>query len=377
MIQQILASKYWKTRYLKLARQRDQMANFKLVRLLSILLFLIVINSLAMVYFEDMQLGDALWLSITTATTVGYGDLSAASWQGRIITAVCMYIFAISLLAQLAAEFFEYRIQIRDNKKTGNWVWENMKNHLVIINTPDQNTDVYMERLIGQVRLTPGIGDLPIQILTRKYPDGLPKIISKHRVVHYNGVSEDDESLQAVNIKEAKIIVVLAKNSSSPLSDSLTFDVLSRIAEIGTNALIAVECAIDSNRNRLKRSGASILIRPIRAYPELLVRSISEPGTEAVMENLFTHDGDHMHRVNSPFKELKWRDIVLSCVENDFGLPLAYIDETGVYSNPAPDQRCSGHAIISLVREDQYIDESLFSQSLAALTSSNATDRID
>ncbi|MFT5690789.1 MAG: voltage-gated potassium channel [Oceanicoccus sp.] len=367
MIQHILARKYWKTRYLKLARQRDHMANFKLGRLLFILLSVIVIHSLAMVYFENMSLEDALWLSITTATTVGYGDLSAASWQGRIITTVCMYIFAISLLAQLAAEFFEYRIQIRDNKKTGNWVWENMKNHLVIINTPDQNTDVYMDRLIGQVRLTPGIGDLPIQILTRKYPDGLPNIISKHRVVHYNGVAEDNESLKAVNIDEAKIIVVLAKNSGSPLSDSLTFDVLSRIGEIGTNALIAVECAIDSNRSRLKKAGASVLIRPIRAYPELLVRSISEPGTEAVMENLFTHDGDHMHRVNFPFKALKWRDIVLLCVENDFGLPLAYIDETGVYSNPPPDQRCSGNAIISLVREDQNIEETSVAQSLSAL----------
>lgn len=368
MIQQILASKYWKKRFLKLSRQRDQMANSKLGRLLFILLSLIVIHSIAMVYFEDMPLDDALWLSITTATTVGYGDVSAASWQGRIMTTVCMYIFAISLLAQIAAEFFEYRIQIRDNRKSGNWVWENMKNHLVIINTPDQNTDIYMDRLIGQIRLTPEIGDLPIQILTRKYPDGLPNIISKHRVVHYNGVAEDNESLRAVNIDEAKIIVVLAKNSASPLSDSLTFDVLSRIEEIGTNALIAVECAIDSNRNRLKKAGASILIRPIRAYPELLVRSISEPGTEAVMENLFTHDGDHMHRVSFPFKELKWRDIVLSCVENDFGLPLAYIDKAGVYSNPHPDHLCSGHAIISLVREDQHIDESSVAQSLVALT---------
>ncbi len=367
MIQNIFARKFWKRRHLRFSPQKNQLASHKLGRLLSILIFLIVIHSLAMVYFENMTLDDALWLSITTATTVGYGDLSASSWQGRITTIICMYIFAIALLAQLAAEFFEYRIQIRENKKTGNWVWKNMKNHLVVINTPDQNTDTYMDRFIGQVRLTPDIGNLPIQILTRKYPDGLPKVISKHQVVHYNGVAEDDESLKAVNIEDAKIIVILAKNSGSPLSDSLTFDVLSRIMEIGTHALIAAECAIDSNRSRLKKAGASILIRPIRAYPELLVRSISEPGTEAVMENLFTHDGDHMHRINFPFQQLKWRDIVLLCVGNDFGLPLAFINEQGVCSNPPPDQLCSGHAIISLVREDQDILESSVAQSLMDL----------
>ena len=37
-----------------------------------------------MVLFEDLSFPDAVWLSITTITTVGYGDFSAATFMGRV-----------------------------------------------------------------------------------------------------------------------------------------------------------------------------------------------------------------------------------------------------------------------------------------------------
>ena len=365
MIQPFIIFRYWKQRhYLKFTKQHHQRVGFKLGRLLLLLLAAIFIHSLAMVYFEKLAWGDAFWLSITTATTVGYGDLSAVSWQGRLFTIVCMYLFAIALLAQLAAEFFEYRVQTREDKQKGNWMWDDMKNHLLIINTPDKNTDTYLGRLIGQIRATPELEELPVQILTRKYPNGLPHAISQHGVVHYNGAAEDNQNLTAVNISTAKYIVILAKDAGDTTSDSLSFDVLNRIQELGTQAIIASECSIDSNRERLKKAGATIVIRPIRAYPELLVRSLVAPGTETVMENLFTHEESHMLRIDTSFSNLKWKEIVFSFINNDFGMPMAYIDDAGVHSNPAPDKSCSGIGIISLIREDQEISTDRVTQCL-------------
>ena len=237
---------------------------------------------------------------------------------------------------------------------------------LLIINTPDEDTDTYLDRLVGQIRVTPEFEELPIQILRRKYADGLPNAISQHGVVHYNGVAEDNANLAAVNVVSAKYIVILAKNAGDPMSDSLSFDVLSRLQELGTHATIAAECSIDSNRERLKKAGATIVIRPIRAYPELLVRSLVAPGTEAVMENLFTHEESHMLRIDVSFSSLKWKDIVISFVNNDFGMPMAYVDETGVHSNPEPNKSFSGTGIISLVREEQEISIDQVTQCLTA-----------
>ena len=336
--------------HLKYTANFEQATIYKLGRLFSLLIALILIHSVAMVYFESLDWPDALWLSVTTVTTVGYGDISATSWQGRLFTGICLYVLAISLLAQLAAEFFEYRLKKRDDKLRGNWIWSDMNKHLLIINTPAENSDAYLERLIGQMRATPRFAQLPVQILTRNYPAGLPRELSPHSVVHYNGGAENTQSLAAVNVKTAAYIVILARDGSDPLSDSLSFDILSRIQEIDSTATILVECIVDENRQRLKKAGATVVIRPIRAYPELLVRALATPGTEVVLENLFTHDESNLHRIDLDFSNLLWKDIVTVFMNNDVGIPLAYIDTEGVHSNPAALHRCSGSGIISMTR---------------------------
>lgn len=369
MMNHIVGGRYTKRRYLKYAKPHDYNAGAKLLRLLTILLGLLLVHALGMMYFENLSLGDALWLSITTVTTVGYGDLSAATWQGRLITTIAIYIIAISILAQLAAEFFEYRLQVRDDKVKGNWAWSDMKDHILIINTPDEDTNTYLTRLIDQIRCTPEFKDMPIQILSHKFPDGLPVEMAQNGVVHYNGVAEDSDNLANVNVHSAKYIVILAKNSGDPISDSLTFDVLSRIKEIGTKALVAAECSVDVNRSRLMKAGASIIIRPIRAYPELLVRSLSDPGTEKVLEDLFTHDDDHMVRLDVQFDDLVWRDILIRFIYNDYGLPMGFIDGGGVHANPNPDTVCSGTGLITLVREDQRASSDEIERELKAIKS--------
>ena len=365
MIGNLMVRHYLKKRkHLKYSRHRDGRAFYKLGKLFLILISLVAVHTVAMVWFENLSGGDALWLSLTTVTTVGYGDVSAVTWQGRLSTVVCMYTFAISILAQLAAEFVEYRIQVREDKKHGNWVWKKMKNHLLIINTPDENTEQYLGRFLSQIRKTPGFQDVPIQILTRKYSEGLPLSLTKHGACHFNGSSADTESLQAVNIQSAKYVVILANDFSSVLSDSLTFDVLSRIQEMNIEGLLAAECVYDTNRARLRKVGADVVIRPVRAYPELLVRAIDAPGTEAVLENLFIHEDDHMVKVDVSLAAISWKDIVLSCVKEDAGIPLAYVHEGGIESNPDPDHKCTGSSLILLSRDNQVIDGNFVAQCL-------------
>ena len=44
----------------------------------------LVLNTLAMMEFEGLNLGDAVWLTLVTITTVGYGDIAPATIPGRL-----------------------------------------------------------------------------------------------------------------------------------------------------------------------------------------------------------------------------------------------------------------------------------------------------
>lgn len=54
--------------------------------------------------------GDALWWSITTVTTVGYGDYSPVTTQGRVIAA-CLMIGGISLIGVVTATIASWIVE--------------------------------------------------------------------------------------------------------------------------------------------------------------------------------------------------------------------------------------------------------------------------
>lgn len=68
---------------------------------------LIVCSSIAMSILEGKSFADALWWSIVTTTTVGYGDISPTTPAGRIIAIVLM-IFGIGLISMLTGTITTY-----------------------------------------------------------------------------------------------------------------------------------------------------------------------------------------------------------------------------------------------------------------------------
>jgi voltage-gated potassium channel len=68
----------------------------------------ILFGSMAVSHFEGMSFGDAIWWAFVTATTVGYGDISPTTTEGRFVAAFLMLtgIGFIGLLTGTVATFF-------------------------------------------------------------------------------------------------------------------------------------------------------------------------------------------------------------------------------------------------------------------------------
>jgi voltage-gated potassium channel len=321
----------------------------------SLLIGLFLLHSLAMMGFEAMNPGDALWLTLTTATTVGYGDVSAASLGGRVATVVLLYFGGIFILAKTAGDYFDYRANVRIRKKCGDWKW-NMNGHTLIISTPREDGERFFLRVIEQLRASEAHRDNMVQLLTRSFPDGLPESLScMSGVAHRNGDPSDPRELRAADADKARAIVILAREETNPDSDSRTFDILHRLKEVGVDeALVLAECVDDRNRERFRAAGADIVIRPVRAYPEMLVRGLVAPGAEQIIENMFTASSDEYVRYDLTIDGIPWHKVACRLMQDDLGTAVGYIDADTeqLETNPRAHASIRATALFVIANED-------------------------
>jgi len=322
----------------------------RMKRLFLILACLLCFQVLVIWSVEELTLFESVWITMTTVSTVGYGDFAPETTIGRISTIAIMFLGAITLLTLIVSDFIEYRFYRRERILTGRWRYK-MNEHIVIINTPQNGGERYFMRFASQVRSVPGYESIPIMLLTRQFPNGLPTELSDVGIVHFHGSGFDPDALKAVHAGSARHIIVLAADECDTYSDSLTFDIAHRLSERNLGRLTTVESVSDENRARFKALGVRTILRPVRTYPEIMVRSVVAPGSEKVLEDMFNYEHDHPHRYDLKLDDLNWADIVSALVRHGIGTALAYIDEDGeVICHPPTNKEIEGKGLIVLVK---------------------------
>ncbi|MCF6250350.1 MAG: NAD-binding protein [Methylococcaceae bacterium] len=339
-----------------------------LIRSALLLLIIIVGHVYLMTLFEAFNWQDALWLTLTTLSTTGYGDISATTAAGKISTVLLLYLGGIFILAKAAGDYFEYRANIRIKKMHGYWEWH-MLDHMLVINTPSQQGEQFFLRLIKHLQHS-DLQSCTVQILTTQFPNGLPNRLSKMSgLVHYTGSGTNPDDLVAVNAQQAKYIVILAKQEDNRDSDSRTFDILHRLQELKLrpDTLILAESVDDANRQRFRLAGANVIIRPMRAYPEMLIRGLVAPGSEQIIENLFSSFGDLYLRFEVNINGILWKDIVCQLIQQDFGTAVAYLHaDTGLCdTNPHANTRITTNSLFVIANDDNPPTTQSIQQALA------------
>ena len=228
-----------------------------------------------------------------------------------------------------------------------------MNNHIVVVNSPKYNRDTYFRRFVEQIRQNKMHRKPPIVLLNTDYPEGLPSMLMGLGIHLVQGHGNHEDDFKRANLAGASNILILAKDEYMDDSDSLCFDLCYRMKEHGLAYRVIVECVEDENRGRMKRLGVKSVIRPIRSYPEILVRAMESPGSELIIEDMFTHDKDHFLRFPLWLEGDAWRDVVAAMMSANIGTPMACISKDGAVNiNPAGEERVFGQSIIILVKTD-------------------------
>ncbi len=349
-------------RRLAMARLSDLARARRNLRALGLYLMAIaVLHILAMMAFEGMGLGEAAWLTATTATTVGYGDAAAGTTAGRWSTFILIYLGGIFALGKGAGDYFDYRANRRVLKERGQWRW-NLQDHVLFINAPSAGAEAYFETLLHQFRTTDWGAERGVLILAPAWPMGLPTGLAALGLVHVDGRAETTGRLDAADARTAAAVVILAGDEKDPISDGVGFDIIHRLIEMGIEAPIIAECVDDRNRERLRRAGATTVIRPMRGYPEMMVRALVAPGSESIIENLFTRHGDECLRYETPVAGLGWGRLATALLLDGAGTAIGYMRarDGAIVTNPRPEDQVNASALYVIVKaEHEPSDETM------------------
>jgi voltage-gated potassium channel len=292
-----------------------------------LLIVLAFIHSVLFYTFENgVSYFDSVWVTLITFSTVGYGDISAATVSGKLTTMIFGTLSGIYILATTLEAFVASREEKRDLQRKGKWLWE-LEDHILIMNLPEYYNTEHISNLIKEIRKMPTLKEKKIQLVSNKF-NGEPltkELLNLNDVVHYDGIPSKTYVLDAVNIKKASHVLILSLlEDNNP--DGYTFDIINRIREKNETIPIIAQCESSKDVQRLKNAGANVVLKPLRAYPEAIALTMEREFSGSFIEDFISSDGNELTYYPIKEKQYDWNETIKKCIIYEFGLPIAYKD---------------------------------------------------
>nr|WP_205170342.1 potassium channel family protein [Bacillus pakistanensis] len=279
------------TIFLRLLKKVSKM-DFSVILLFSI--FIIVIGTFGIHYFEPNTFPtvfESFWWTMTTLTTVGYGDYSPITVPGRLL-GIFLFIFGIGIIGLLISNVVDSLTTYNQLKREGKVVFKG-KNHIIYIGWSQKT-----ERAIQEV-----FAHLPE--MTVVLIDSLKENPFNHDQIHYiQGDASDEEVLLKANILEAKRVAIFADEAitQSILADGKTLLIASAVESLShqhnKDIHTIVEICEDKNIPKFHHIHVDDFILSNDSISMLMAKSTLHPGTTSIFRQLLSKRfGNNIHEL--------------------------------------------------------------------------------
>ena len=257
---------------------------------LLVLVFLaadLLLGALVVYYFENAAIADpaseisyqdCVWLALTTATTVGYGDKYATTMGGRLASILFFYVGGVGVAAYLLGRVVEIGLDFRIKKRKG-FVTVNLEDHIVICNYPSTRM---VEQMIHELGADPRSKERSVVIVT----DAVEELGGDHADVHFvHGNPMDEEPLTRAGVAEAWMAIVLAPDLDVPHADALVSADVAMVKGLNPNCICVAQCADRARETLLRTCGADRLVFAGNLASNLIVQEAIDCGVSGLIES--------------------------------------------------------------------------------------------
>ena len=313
-------------------------------RLLFITVILIAVSSISISWIEPrLSLTDALWWSIVTLATVGYGDISPTTLGGRLV-AIADMIVGIGVLASFSATLASILVNQKIRKDLGMSSYK-FEDHVIIC---EWN---YRARvIIKELRLDPQTQEMPIVLIAnieRKPSDDENLFFVQGQVC--------DETLHRANLRKAKTVIILGDDSlDDTVRDAKVVLSTLTVESIHPDAYTIVELVDEAHVQNCKRAKADEIILSSELSSTLISQAVLNHGiTKVVSELLSFQNGNHLYKIPIPNSHigLPFIDVFIYMKQTYQSIILAVQkgSEGEVISNPPTDYQLENNDYLIII----------------------------
>ena len=306
--------------------------------IIAVILLVFLLSSLGVLFFEYganqgfASMWDAVWWTLVTAFTVGYGDKVPLTTGGRLV-AVLVMLFGIGLLGMITGRFASWLVAWKIKEGSGLADQKKIKKHFVICGWKNEMVSVLEDIL----RINPHFSDEDIVVVSTVEQAKMENLRSNpnlQNVRFVRGDYVDENVLLRANIKKAARALVLADNSSQASDQEVDARTVMTVLTIKTLSRDIYTCAelIDSKFKRyLENVHCDEIILSREHNRILLANATAASGIAHIVQDLLDVGGARLITKSFPdrFVGESFANLSSYFMEGERGILIGLLENTG------------------------------------------------
>jgi voltage-gated potassium channel len=298
-------------------------------------LALLLISSVSITLVEPSDSGlahfdQALWWSIVTSTTVGYGDLFPLSNAGKIVAVLMPITMGIGIAAAFITHIASSLIERRDRKMHGEKEYTN-SDHILLVGITDET-----EQLIEQIQRDETYASQEVVLVADISRHPFPDL---ENVFFVKGRPDTIFALKKANIKAAKRIIIHTGSDKESL-----FALINALKLKKDACEITVRCKSSHSLDTFSSVPGDFQVI-MQMTAEMMVQAMQDK-VHIPLQTLLRNDADEeIYYIIAPdsIQNISWWTLHNSFKEKYNYLTFAMqISGGSVIVNPTTDEKISG-----------------------------------
>ena len=311
----------------------------KIVKIGSLVILSIAIGTIGYMWLSGYNFVDALYMTVITVTTVGFGELQPFSPEEKIftifliLTSITIFGYAVSAFSEylVSGKLFEQLKHRRVEKQIGD-----LKGHTIVCGYGRNGQQAILK-----------LGNYNKKFVVVEKKKEMIETLESQGILNIEGDATLDEVLQKAGIEKASFLITALPSDADNLFVVLT------ASQLNKDCVIISRAGNESSYKKLKFAGANNVIMPDKLGGDHMASLVTTPDVIEFVDRL-TIEGE----TTANLEEIAVNDLPKKYINKTI-LDLDLRKQTGCtvigFRNPDKEYLINPEANIKLVTDSQLI----------------------